>query len=325
MFDMNLPTESAQPAIVHESIVEASQDISWHIPLNEIAASHLQTMSPNYLDKNWKLHEFFETIIVINLPHAVERLDRFKKEMQKIGTPRFDIFQAINGRKDLPHEIWGKMVGNRDDIDTSNGRGKIKLNSLHKGEAGCYMSHYLALKGVKEKFDEASLQYQAAKSEQERAAAAATLRKYCRVLILEDDAGFGLVSQKRATRRQAGLLLRKALQELPDNWDLLYFIVHPTQPAKQISPHLYRLRKSWCAVAYAVNYVMYEPLLKKLRKIEDPSVTSVLPVDAAISSLHRRHKVYAIYPSLVFHHAGASQISHKTKHSLWQGQPKPKN
>ncbi|MCE5316585.1 MAG: hypothetical protein LLG04_04385, partial [Parachlamydia sp.] len=178
----------------------------------------------------------------------------------------------------------------------------------------------------KERFDAASLQYQTAKMENERTAAAAKMRQYSRVLIFEDDAGLGFVSRNRksATQRRAGTHLRKALKDLPENWDILYFIIHPTQPTKQISPVLYRMRKSWCAAAYAVNYTMYEPLLKKLQQIEDPSVTSILPVDAAISSLHRRHKVYAVYPSLVYHHAGKSQISSKAKHSIWQGQAKYK-
>lgn len=325
MFDY-VPVESAAPAVVYESVVEAKKDLSWHIHLGDIADSHLQTMNSKDLDRDWKLHEFFETILVINLPHAGERLDRFKQEMQKIGSARFEIFQAINGRKDLPQSIWGKMIGNRDNIDTSNGKGKLKLDLLHQGEAGCYMSHYLALKGVKEKFDEALLQYQTAQMESERMAAAANVRKYSRVLIFEDDSGFGFVRrhQKSATLRGAGSHLRKALKELPEKWDLLYFIIHPTQPTKQISPSLYKIRKSWCAAAYAVNHTLYEPLLKKLKQIEDPLVTSILPVDGAICSLHKHYNVYAIYPSIVFHHPGKSQISARSNHSLWQGQAKYK-
>lgn len=325
MFELFLPIENSvkAPSIIHEYVVEARQDTSWNIPLHEIAASHLESMSPEALDNDWKLQEFFPTIIVINLPQAEPRLKRFTQEINAIGTGKFEIFSAIDGRKDLPQAIWGKMVGNRDSIKVHNEKGKEALVSLHKGEAGCYMSHYLALKGVKEKFDEAYKDNCAAKTEKERNAAASKLRKYSRVLIFEDDTGFGLFSKhdKSTTKIGAGTLLRHALKDLPKSWDLLYFIVHPTEPTKQIAPHLYRLRRSWCAAAYAVNYKMYEPLLRKLEKIEDPLTMRVLPVDAAISRLHGRHKTYAVYPSLVYHHPGESQISSKSKHWPWQGQP----
>ncbi|MCE5318422.1 MAG: hypothetical protein LLG04_13815, partial [Parachlamydia sp.] len=79
MFDFFLLVENsltAVPDIVNESVVEAKQDSTWHIPLCAVADSHLQAMGPDDLDKDWKLQEFFETIIVINLPHAEERLAR---------------------------------------------------------------------------------------------------------------------------------------------------------------------------------------------------------------------------------------------------------
>lgn len=322
MFEYTEPVEH-KPAIVHERVVLRED---WDIPLYTIAASHLDTMSPQELDKDWKLQEFFGTIAVINLPEATRRLKKITNQLHRIGTDTFDIFPAIDGRKDVPATIWKKMLGNRDRLDEHTSKGQKAIDLVHQGEAGCYMSHYSLLKSIKEKFDQALSELAEAKAACNAELvqkAIQNVRKYSRVLILEDDVGFGIVDKRRkiALRKGTGRLLRKALSEVPEKWDMLYFIVNPIKATKPFSVHLCRLRLTTCAAAYVVNHTMYAPLLKKLSKIENPEIKKVEPVDIAISRLHFLHKVYAINPCLAYHQAGPSQISANVKEYLWQGKP----
>src|SRR5688572_19881518 len=73
--------------------------------IQEIASNHLSTMSSDELNQNWKLNEFFENIMVINLPHALKRLEDITKNLKAIGTKKFKIFKAIHGRTEIDESI----------------------------------------------------------------------------------------------------------------------------------------------------------------------------------------------------------------------------
>jgi hypothetical protein len=64
---------------------------------------------------------------------------------------------------------------------------------------------------------------------------------------------------------------------------------------------------------------MYAPLVEKLKKIEDPSITEIFPVDCEIAALHHLFHVYAIYPSIVFSQGGVSNITERVW-DIWQPQ-----
>jgi GR25 family glycosyltransferase involved in LPS biosynthesis len=297
-----------------------------HFNIKKIANEHCLTMSDEELDLDWKLNEFFGTLYVINLPKANKRLEKVSQELQEVGVTDFEKFQAIDGRTDLPPNIWKKFHGNRDCFDSSTSSGREKIEKLHQGEAGCYMSHYTLLQKVKKSFEDAQKKYLKALSTKNDLLiqeAKLKLKKFCRVLIFEDDAAFGIVNEKRtkATKKNAGKILREALKKLPSSWDMLYLVIRAKEPSKVITPNLRKMGRSFCALAYAVNHTMYEPLINHLKKIEDPLVTHVEPVDEEISSIHSKHKVYAIAPSIVYHELGPSQISDKPRELLWQGQP----
>lgn len=189
------------------------------------------------------------------------------------------------------------------------------------------MSHYHVILEVKEAFDNAKRQLELAKAthdEEKIHDAISQMQKYSSILIIEDDSGFGLLNnqQTAVTKQKAGYYLRKALQDLPDDWDLLYFVVQPIERTTKIFPHLYKLKNSWSLCCYAIHYPMYEPLVEHLKKIEDPLVTKILPVDSEIGSIHHLHHVYAIYPSIVFTYSGPSFVSGLQWDLPWQGQPK---
>jgi GR25 family glycosyltransferase involved in LPS biosynthesis len=312
MFDFVLPIMLATaPATVPEQIV-APQVADWNCPLRTIAKRHIATMSSKELDDDWRLNEFFGSVFVINLPQAHERLEMVSRDLHAIGA-EFELFTAVDGRKDLEPAIWKKLIENRGyNLFIPQGRQKQLL--ARQGAAGCYMSHFRLIHHVKHCRDHAISmlkQAQAANDTQAIQQAKRDLHKYSRVLILEDDCGFGIVSADKtsATRKGVGLKWRQALQSLPDDWDMLYLMAQAQQPTTQTSQHLRKLKETSHTLAYAINYTMYGPILNQLKKIENPAIKSIEPVDHAISAIHHLHKVYAVYPSIAFQQAGHSFIS----------------
>lgn len=314
--------------VVHEYVLtnkEQQAKLFSRPSLRSIAKNHLKTMTKSELDSDWKLDEFFETIFVVNLPQSSTRLQKMTEELHAIGTKNFEVFKAIDGRREVAPELWQKFYLNLHGIGNDTEEGKKALDELHKGQAGCYMSHYTILQNVHNAFQNALKDLKAAQKAQDSLAARQhkkTARKYSRVLILEDDGGFGILNNETQiiSKKGVGRILRKALSKLPDNWDMLYFVVHATEPTYEVTKHLRKLNRSWSMLAYAVNHRMYEPLLKRLQKIEDPDITKVWPIDNEIGEIHYKHNVYAIYPSIVFTQAGKSHITDKTW-DAWQGQP----
>jgi len=303
-------TIDVTPQIVEEQVMERE---AWDIPLSLIAENHLSCMSSQELDDDWRLNDFFGTIAVINLPASVERLQKITQELHDIGTYSFTVFKGIDGRRELDASIWSKLHHNRENIDTSTIEGQLALDEIHKGEAGCYMSHYTLIRQIKEAFDAAMIELRSAQASAEPEAiqnAERKVRQYSRVLILEDDAAFGILKSKtEITKKGSGRILRKALKELPMNWDMLYFVARPKGYVRKKSSHLLILRRSISALAYAVNHTMYNFLIETLSKIEDPEETEMCPVDNAISAIHYLHEVFLITPSIAFQQKGKSDIS----------------
>lgn len=335
------------PAIVHEAVINVTEQIHLqdgyrvldnqdlvniekraHLPsLRSLAQNDLKTMSDDSLDSNWKLHEFFGTITVINLTRATERLKKVTNELQQVGTPadRFELFTAIDGQL-LDDATWQKIRSNREFINTKTAHGRRVFEKVRRGEAGCYLSHYRLICKMKEAFDNAVAELTLAEAANDSKAlknARRNVRKYSRVLILEDDCGFGFVDKKKntASRVGTGRVLRKALMQVPNDWDMLYFVVFPTESTTKIATNLYQIGNSWSAVCYAINHTMYDALIDHLKGIEDPLVKKVMPVDNAMSFIHHQHNVYAVFPSLAYHEKGDSQISPNPLKKKWQGQP----
>lgn len=320
-FDLSVP-------VVHEVVVTDDENPLWAPNLNNIASRHLATMSDDELDNDWKLNEFFGTIAVINLPRASERLLNMTKELNQIGVGSFEKFQAVDGRTEVPDSIWMKFVRERSrgKLIPHSYKDKEQIWNMFHAEAGCYLSHYQLIKSVKDAFETNLRQFEEAKATNDAeliSNAQNAVRKCSRLLILEDDGGFGFVAEDKQTviKKGVGRHLREALQELPADWDMLYLVVHVQEPTKEISPHIRKVKRTWCCVAYAINYTMYGNLVDHLKKIEDPAVKAMLPVDNEIGKINENYHVYAIYPSIVYHQAGTSQISSRKNPELWQGQP----
>lgn len=269
----------------------------------QIAEQDLATMTDQEMDNDWKLDEFFGSTVVINLTQAKDRLKQATEELQSVGSTQFEIFPAIDGQNDVKEAYWRKFKRNWANIDTSKDEGQAALERLHKAEAGCYMSHYKIIQKMKEGFDQSP-----------------NIKKFSSVLVLEDDNGFGIVNTTKteASKTGVGRIFRKAMQELPDNWDMLYLLALPLEPFQPFSPHLAKAGEFLCTNAVAINAKMYGPILKLLSKIEDPTVSTVLPMDRSFSFLNKLFRCYAIHPSIAYQHMGTSAISQKHKPFLTQ-------
>lgn len=257
----------------------------------------------------WGLEESFGSIYVINLDRAEQRLEKVTRDLQSIGVERFERVSACDGQTDVPEQIWRKMLRNWRKIDTSTPEGLAALEKQYRGEAGCYLSHYRLIKSVKECYDRAI-----AEGDEKK------IKKYSSVLILEDDNGFGIVNPDKTAFSLAGCgaLFKQVISELPPEWDLLYFVANETGKAKQVTAHLYKLERAVMMNAYAVNHTMYGPLLEQLKKIEDPAIQEVLPVDLELAELHTSHNCYVISPAIAFQYDGESYIGSKFRANLRQ-------
>lgn len=316
LFDFPSVNYDPSPQIVHECIVKAHErksEDAWYIPLSSIAEKHLNTMTDEEMDADWCLNDLFGTIKVINLPSDEMRLEQIKEELRMIGVHSFDVFKAVNGRKDLPQSIWQKFGDSDGEMDIS----------YCQGAAGCYMSHYKLIEQMKCSSDAALDEYKRAidsRDENAIAQAKEEVRRLSRVLIFEDDAGFGFLANNSISKEKTGVLLRKALRELPDNWDILYFVVSARESTSKVTEHLYKVRRSWSTAGYAVNCSMYGPLTEFLKKIEYPHVNSLSPVDVELGRFQSNYNTFAIYPSIIYTQGGKSTITGQTW-LPWQGQP----
>ena len=295
------------------------------IDIQELAARDLATMTEDELDTHWKLNEFFGSIYVINLPQAKERLSSITDALKAIGVHDFKILEATDGRKEVPENIWKKMYRNWAKIDVSTIGGQERLDSQHQAETGCYISHLKILQEVNKKFKQALLDLKKAYSSNDHEKiqrAIIQIKENCSVLILEDDTGFGIVDESRltSTLKKTGIIFRKAMQECPKDWEMLYLMGWAKEPSIRISPRIKQLVRGSNANGYAVSYRMYDILCKHLEKIDDAKETKVNPVDDEIGLLHRTHRCYGIDPSIAYQREGTSSITLLKKDYLRQSQ-----
>ena len=309
-----------------DSVDATTQPSELSIPHQAYAREDLG-MSPDKLDADWMLTKYFGSIYVINLPHATERRVRVTSTLREIGTSVFEILPATNGRdeKEVDPAIRRKMYMNWAKIDISTEEGREKLLKQHQGETGCFISHLRAIQTVREKYTQAAQMLKSAQSSGESEKmkeAAALVRKFSSVLILEDDNGFGIVSadKKSSTLKEVGTLFRKAMSALPENWDMLYLMGMERRPAIRVADHLAKVDGVLCLNAIAVSHRVYDALFNRLNRLFDPTVSQVHPVDGEYAALHKDHNCFGLVPSICFQGNGLSSITSKVAEHLRQTQ-----
>ena len=297
------------PKSAYEYTIDVSQ---LEKPIQIIANEHLENYSPEELDLNWRLHEFFDTRIVINLDRATERLTTFTEETQKIGIPSVDRFSAVDGATQVPPSIWNKFYLNRCNVDLSTEVGQKIFNRIRTREAGCFLSCLGVYQKIKNSFDAALQNLREAEKSQDQdkiIAAKGLVASSSRALIFEDDAAFGFLQDKGATKEGAGYYPNKALAQVPEDWDILYLFVYPTEPTVQITENIQQVFGSWCLLAYVIRYTVYDDLVKEFEKIYDPEVTKLPTNDLTFSAFQRSRKTYALSPAVVYASGGESTIT----------------
>lgn len=281
------------------------------------ALEQLGSLSSDTLDKDWRVYDYFGCLYVINLPRAKDRLETITKDLHDIGIEQFKIMRAVNGRKEVPKKHWKKMTNNWANHNLNKKRGRKKFKKQQQGETGCYLSHLKVIKLVKKKFDQANRNLQRAILSGKNKAiktARTHARRYSSVIILEDDNAFGIVAEnnQEATLNKVGELFRKAMAELPKDWDMYYFMAWSRKPEERISPHIVRITEALYNNAYAVNHKFYSTAIDFLERIFDPKITDVEPLDAAFAQLHSNNRCYAVTPAIAYQRVGKSDItSHK--------------
>ena len=269
---------------------------------------------------------FFQPSMSLTCPQQLTGSLLLSKVCIHGSLQKFHIFPAINGRKEVEEKIWKKFTRNWRRLDLTTEKGAQAFDSQRQGEAGCYLSHYTVIKQVKEKFDEAIVELEKAYKKHDPKAMDkwwGKARKYSSVLIIEDDNGFGIVSQDKLSVRheQVGVLFRQAMLNLPQDWEMLYFMTFAKSPSQEVAPNIIQLSRGICLNAYAINYRIYDALVECLKKIEDPNVQKVLPVDDELAMLHSTHQCYAINPSIAYQREGESSITSKVTNKYRQTQP----
>jgi len=173
----------------------------------------------------------------------------------------FDKIYVLNLKKDTNKlaivDAHFKEIGvNYERFEAFNGRENLtkpedyqqmigQTPAIKQGRMGCYRSHLDALKKAKA---------EGAKN----------------VLIFEDDVIFPQNSESVKHFEQA-------MQELPENWDLLFLGCDFRLPPDRYTTHLDRVHSALCLHAYAINAKAFDGLIKALE--DGLQEEQVIPVD----------------------------------------------
>ncbi len=323
-----------------------SSDFLVKIDHRTIAQNDLLTKNSSQLDAHWNLNEFFGHIYVLNLDDIdsssnahKQRLESIRRHLKAVGIneSQYERFRGTYGKYELKEEVWRRIYDNT----FCKLPGK-KLENQHKGQAGCFWSHYKIIKDANDKYNnalnvfntatanfKAAAQSEKGQAQNKMEEAAKKVKEYSSILIVEDDTGFGKIINKGKsyTLEKVGTTFRKAMQELPTDWDMLYLMsLHfggPLNLIPAIKPSKFSLnlgKLSWGTTtsAYAINSKMYAPLLKVLSKIETAGA-KLEALDHEIASLHAFNNCFVITPPVAFQGGGESHITGSKGVDFWDG------
>jgi glycosyl transferase family 25 len=135
------------------------------------------------------------------------------------------------------------------------------------GQLGCLISHYNVIKSAKH-------------------------HNLSSVLIMEDDIRFC---------DDFNLHLEQKMQDVPDNWDMLFFGAnHITRPIR-VTDNIYKMTRAYSAHCYAIKNTMFDSLLVNLCEFKEP-------LDVTYANLQSNINSYVVNPHLVWQNPGYSDI-----------------
>jgi GR25 family glycosyltransferase involved in LPS biosynthesis len=315
-----------------------------NIQHKRIAQDELYEQSPRQLDHDWGLKKYFGKIFVINLDKDQKRLESITNELKKVGIEKeqFERFKAVYGATDLKPEVWNRIRDNSFWFQNFGKEG-LDLDKQRKSQAGIWFSHRKIIEKAKCEYDNAMKLFVEAKKNFDNAPeqdkhierhnmenAAKKVQEWSSVLILEDDNGFGIVTEdkKNSTLKNTGTYFRKAIKELPEDWDMVYLMsahfggIFNTKycvgAPQSSSKHLRKLEWGVCLNAYAVNAKMYDRLLEVFRKIDNPNAR-LEAVDNEIAALQSSSQSFVLGRPLAYQYPEVSSVTQKKGEELWDG------
>ena len=116
------------------------------------------------------------------------------------------------------------------------------------------------------------------------------------VLILEDDIEFHPDAQK---------LFSKWIQEVPADWETLYFGGNHIQPIIPISEHLGKITYTFTLHCHAIRSSIFELLLSKLSQMRNPADVYYA------KEIHSRGASFSFFPNLAYQEASFSNITNR--------------
>jgi hypothetical protein len=129
----------------------------------------------------------------------------------------------------------------------------------------------------------------------------AQAKNWPHVLVMEDDA---------VLHPEFNQLFNAYLEELPDDWDLLYFGgIHDREP-NHITEHVVRLTRTYSTFAYALHQRVYDAFIKL-------NTEASSPVDVNNFQLQASHNCYGFQPPLAWVEEGFSDAAEMVTNPWW--------
>lgn len=291
------------------------------VSISTLAAEELKTKTPEALDKDWNLGTYFGHIKIIG-NKASPRYSQLKDEMKKIGLTeeKFELVPGVRGA-DLSESLWKRVPDWNEDMKTVRNK---------QGVSGCTVAHYNLIKDTNTKYKNAVTNLKQLQSEnagiEKQNEAQKEIEKYSSVLVMEDNNAFGLLQKDGSpVLKGLGTTFRKTMQELPENWDMFYFICMHGQWGKAETvpnaPHLLKATYGCVSKCFAINHTAYDQLEKKYHDAIHGN-GEFLPVDHLLGSLHKETNTYIAKIPLAYRFASQSMVSTENKgNPPWQPIP----
>ncbi len=131
--------------------------------------------------------------------------------------------------------------------------------------------------------------------------------KFERVLILEDDVEFIKDFMEKA---------EIAINELPKDWDILFFGGNHTGGYRMVSEHIGRVYKTFALHCYAVNGKaaadIYDNMIRFIGHVlgSNHQLTPSIAADFFMAKLHPIMNVYSVFPNISWQRESFSDIQH---------------
>lgn len=174
-------------------------------------------------------NRFFDKIFIINLKDATKRLKTVSKQYRKKGI-KFDVYEGIDGRCKEVSECNKKQKSFEKTYGVKYGK-RIKNPKERLPASSLTLAHKLIYTEMLE-------------------------QGWDRILISEDDVWFHKDSEKR---------FKKAIEELPDDWDMLYLGAGGDAGLKGISMRKTKVNKYLSDLTPHYGYKWYVSVKEDLR------------------------------------------------------------